>query len=231
MAGYSPSDIYQALLNVGIPSLDAATLTQISGAESRYGASPIGALNRNGTTDYGVFQINSGAWPQLSPSSLVDAPLATQAQAAATVYKQQGLTAWSTYNSGAYQNYPSGVTPSDTSPATDASNQSWWNILGQSAGNALGTVANPLGSAISGIGQAGSGAMGSAAQSVTNSVTGAVSSAVGSAASGAIDKLTGWLGSISTRFGLFVLAIVFIIGALVLFGIKSGVEIQQGGAS
>ena len=61
-------------------------------------------------------------------------------------------------------------------------------------------------------------------------VTTATQAATG-AVSNVFQPVIDWLGSISTRLGLFVLAIIFIIGALVLFGIKSGVEIQQGGPS
>lgn len=105
MTAYSPSQIYTALIGQGIPSSDARTLTAISGAESGYGANQIGSVNRNGTIDYGVFQVNSGAWPQLNPSGLPYADLNTQAAAAATVYRQQGLGAWSTFNNGSYQKY------------------------------------------------------------------------------------------------------------------------------
>lgn len=106
---HSPGDIYAALIKQGVPADDAARLTAISGAESGYGANQISGTNRNGTTDYGVFQVNSGAWPQLNPSSLPNASLDTQAAAAAEVYRKQGLTAWATYNSGAYQKYMGGT--------------------------------------------------------------------------------------------------------------------------
>lgn len=106
---HSPGDIYAALIKQGVPADDAARLTAISGAESGYGANQVSGVNRNGTTDYGVFQVNSGAWPQLNPSSLPGASLDAQAAAAAEVYRKQGLTAWSTYNSGAYQKYMGGT--------------------------------------------------------------------------------------------------------------------------
>jgi Lysozyme like domain len=101
---YTPTQIYGALVNAGVPSNDATTLTAISGAESGFGASQVSGVNTNGTTDYGVFQINS-VHSDLNPASLPNADLQTQANAAASVYNSQGLSAWSTYNSGAYQTY------------------------------------------------------------------------------------------------------------------------------
>jgi hypothetical protein len=54
---------------------------------------------------------------------------------------------------------------------------------------------------------------------------------VAGAAGGWIDQLTGWIASVSTRVGIFVLALVFIIGALILFGLKSGIEMESGGGN
>ena len=180
---YAPSDIYQALVSAGIPSTDAATLTQVAGAESNYGANPVGTTNANGTTDYGIFQINSGAWPQLNPSSLVSAPLSTQAADAATVYNQQGLGAWATYNSGAYQGYASGM-PTSVSSSPPAS------------GSATATQTSGSGASF-------------------NPATW-------------LPALGNWFATIAARAGLFILALLFNIGAIVLFGLKSGIEINSG---
>lgn len=101
---YTPSQIRAALIKQGVPDDDATKLTQISGAESGYGAHPVSGKNANGTTDYGVFQINS-VHGDLNPSSLPNADLDTQAAAAAAVYKKEGLGAWTTYKNGAYQKF------------------------------------------------------------------------------------------------------------------------------
>jgi hypothetical protein len=106
---YSPSQVYAALVRAGVPSGDAGTMTQISGAESGYGANVVSGMNKNGTVDYGVFQINNGAWPQFGGSKVATMSLDDQAAAAAVVYNKQGLGAWSTYNSGAYKGYSSGT--------------------------------------------------------------------------------------------------------------------------
>ena len=65
----------------------------------------------NGTTDFGLFQINSGYWCQgpntqsngcnVSCDQLYGSGSdSLNAQCAYTIYSQQGLTAWATYNSG-----------------------------------------------------------------------------------------------------------------------------------
>ena len=44
---------------------------------------------------------------------------------------------------------------------------------------------------------------------------------------GVFQQFTGWLSSIASRAGLFILAVLFIIGAIALFGIKSGIDIES----
>ena len=104
---YHPSEIHTALVAAGVPPSVAPVLTAITGAESRYGASPISGVNRDGSRDYGVGQINSKAWPQFGGPAVAKLPLADQAKIIAHVYNKQGLTAWSTYNNGAYKRYMS----------------------------------------------------------------------------------------------------------------------------
>lgn len=133
---FSPSSIFSALVGAGVPSADARTLTAVSGAESGFGANNYGDYNAAGDpTSFGVFQIHAPAWPGLGGSSLATADLSTQAQAAATVYNQQGLTAWSTYNSGAYQSYL---------PQVDASGQ---NVAPQGGSGGDGSGLTSLGPA------------------------------------------------------------------------------------
>lgn len=57
-------------------------------------------FNANETEDRGLWQINSGAWPQFNPPyDLFDAR--QNCKAAIVVLAQQGITAWSTWNNGA----------------------------------------------------------------------------------------------------------------------------------
>jgi hypothetical protein len=122
---YAPSQITSALINAGVPPTVAPTLTAISGAESRFGASPVSGVNKNGTRDYGVFQVNEKAWPQFGGPAVAKQPLDQQAAIAAHIYNHQGLGAWATYNSGAYkkflgQNAPAAPTPPATAPPPPA---------------------------------------------------------------------------------------------------------------
>jgi hypothetical protein len=45
-----------------------------------------------------------------------------------------------------------------------------------------------------------------------------------------LPALSDWFASIAGRAGLFILAVIFIIGALLLFGIKSGISIETSAA-
>lgn len=86
--------------NGGDPRL-ANTMAAIAMAES--GGNPQATnSNTNGTEDRGLWQINS-IWSQFNPQSLFDPNY--NARAAVAVEKAQGLTAWSTYNSGAYKQF------------------------------------------------------------------------------------------------------------------------------
>ena len=150
---YAPSQIYAALVAQGIPAQDAATLTQISGAESGFGAKTVSNVNANGSIDYGVFQVNNAAWPQFGGPAIASAPLDQQAAAAAQIYKAQGLTAWSTFTSGKYQAFPSGASaggqviaagPSDSSSGLNAGSSASGlsSALGSAATDAATTAAN-----------------------------------------------------------------------------------------
>lgn len=128
---YTPSQIRAALIKQGVPEDDATKLTQISGAESGYGAHPVSGKNANGTTDYGVFQINS-VHGDLNPSNLPNADLDTQAAAAAAVYKKEGLGAWTTYKNGAYQKF-----------AGDGQGGGQGQFTGATSSNSLGSNSPP----------------------------------------------------------------------------------------
>src|SRR4051794_38430507 len=77
-------------------------------------------LNKNGSVDYGLWQINS--IHGYNPQKLYD-PL-YNAKAAVAVYKSQGPKAWSTYNSSIDKKYLGGfknASRSSTSTQTAAS--------------------------------------------------------------------------------------------------------------
>jgi Lysozyme like domain len=103
---YAPSfSVKQALVNAGATPQEATTLTAVSGAESGFGKSPVSPQNKDGSRDYGYFQINNHAWPQFGGAAVASKPLSDQAAAALHIYRTQGPGAWTTYKTGAYKSY------------------------------------------------------------------------------------------------------------------------------
>jgi lysozyme C len=91
-----------SLLNVlvafGVPEQDATRLVCIAEAESNFNPKAINHyLNKNGTKDYGLFQINS-VWLKdckVTEEQLLD--IRKNISCAVHVYNAQGIRAWSTY--------------------------------------------------------------------------------------------------------------------------------------
>lgn len=121
---FTYSQLEQLWINAGGSSAVAPVMAAIAMAESG-GKSDAVNQNGNGTTDRGLWQINS-IWGNLSTFDVT-----TNADAAVAVYNQQGITAWSTYNNGNYKQFlqggsvPTGTadtaasaTPSSTNPGT-----------------------------------------------------------------------------------------------------------------
>jgi hypothetical protein len=108
VSNYSYAQLEALWIQAGGDSGSAGIMASIALAESS--GNP-GATNNNSnsTTDRGLWQINS-IWGSLSTYD----PLAN-AQAAVHVFKQQGISAWSTYNSGAYKQYYQGNTAPSSS--------------------------------------------------------------------------------------------------------------------
>lgn len=84
----------------GNPSV-ANTMAAIAMAESSGNTQAIDH-DANGSTDYGLWQINSVHG--YNPTLLLSNPL-YNAKAAVAVYNSSGLGAWTTYTSGAYEKY------------------------------------------------------------------------------------------------------------------------------
>lgn len=76
------------------PAWDAVTMVAIAGAESTWRTDAISPTN-----DYGVWQINSQAWPELFRNYRWYDPVDNAAMMN-HVYNVQGVHAWSTYNQG-----------------------------------------------------------------------------------------------------------------------------------
>lgn len=107
MTQYSYAQLEGLWTQAGGDASVAPIMAAIAEAESS-GNSQATNHNTNGTEDVGLWQINS-IW---GPLQTFD-PLGN-AKAAVQIYKQQGLSAWSTYNSGAYKQYVNGSTTPDT---------------------------------------------------------------------------------------------------------------------
>src|SRR3954447_11157852 len=92
---YSENQLAQLWVKAGGPRKVADLMAKIALRESGGRARINNAgLNKDGSVDYGLFQINSVHG--YDPNKLYD-PL-YNAKAAVSVYKSQGLKAWSTYN-------------------------------------------------------------------------------------------------------------------------------------
>lgn len=106
-SGNSTTDLAQLWIDAGGSPALANTMAAIALAESGGQVGAQGSKNSNGTYDYGLWQINS-SHSQFNKQQLLSDPL-YNAQAAVAVFKSQGLTAWSTYNNGAYRNFLAGA--------------------------------------------------------------------------------------------------------------------------
>lgn len=90
----------------------AALMAAIAMAESGGNASALNPNDNNGTqSSFGLWQISTGTHQPPSPGW---ADPATNAQLAIGKLDGQGLTAWGTYDSGAYKAYLNGSTTPDT---------------------------------------------------------------------------------------------------------------------
>lgn len=102
VAVLSAAQVAQLVKEAGFPASVQATMVAISKAESGFKTDAIGGPNSNGTYDRGLFQINDVH--KLDRNKLISDAKYNTAQAK-KIYDSQGLRAWSTYTSGAYQKY------------------------------------------------------------------------------------------------------------------------------
>lgn len=85
-------------LQAGGDPLKARNMAAIAIAES--GGDPAAKnFNADQSEDRGLWQINSSAWPQFNPPYDLFDPVAN-AKAAIVVEREQGITAWATWNNG-----------------------------------------------------------------------------------------------------------------------------------
>lgn len=124
-----------AIKAAGWPSSEWGTALAVAKAESGLNPRAVNNKNKNGTSDYGLFQINSIHKP--TAQEKVD-PYAN-AKRAYQIWKDAGgkWTPWSAYNNGSYKNNVSSslLTGVTGTPGTAG------EALGSSAGEAVGTAA------------------------------------------------------------------------------------------
>ena len=102
MTVLSVAQVAALVKDVGFPADAQVTMVAICGAESGRRVDARGGPNKNGTYDYGLFQINSVH--KFDARKLVsDARYNTEC--ALKIYKSQGLRAWATYTGGQYKKY------------------------------------------------------------------------------------------------------------------------------
>ncbi|GAC1645629.1 MAG: hypothetical protein NVS4B6_19190 [Mycobacterium sp.] len=83
----------------GFSALDAVTAAAISMAEDGSGdPAALSPANRDGSRDLGLWQINSGWWPQFGGQAALEVP-SNNAHAAFVIFGRQGWCAWSVYES------------------------------------------------------------------------------------------------------------------------------------
>lgn len=139
----SETQIYAAAKAAGFSPAESVIATAIAMAES--GGDPAATHhNTNGSTDYGLWQINS-VHADLFAGGANWADPVTNARMAHSVYQSQGWHAWSTYNSGAYlKRMDSSVTATNAPPPT-ASNVGFWDTAKGAAGNVGGALGSVIG--------------------------------------------------------------------------------------
>jgi hypothetical protein len=79
---------------VGFTPTEIPVMICIAEFESSYNSKAVN-VNKNGSTDQGLFQINDGVWSKVCTGDMFD--LASNLRCARHVYLKQGYTAWVAY--------------------------------------------------------------------------------------------------------------------------------------
>ncbi len=90
----APWQVNELIQNAGFPMEVWGTMRCIAKYESGFDSGEV-HINKNGSKDIGLFQINKGFWGKICTGNLFDPVVNTAC--AKTVYVTQGLTAWVAY--------------------------------------------------------------------------------------------------------------------------------------
>jgi hypothetical protein len=114
MARYTYGQLEQLWISAGGPRALAPLMAAIALAESGGNPEATNPTDNGGTqTSWGLWQVSDGTHNQ--PVQGILEPL-VNAKAAVAKYKSQGLRAWGTYDSGAYEQYYQGSVPPSRLP-------------------------------------------------------------------------------------------------------------------
>ena len=146
MARLSPNQIAAVVRKAGFPESQVAMAVAIAYAESGGDPAAVNNRNRNGSSDYGLFQINSVHKAKLAKHNWRDPQ--ENAKMAYLIWEEAGSKwrPWATYNSGSYKKHykPNQITTSPgsadagTAPPTDAT------ALGGTGGAETGIGLGPI---------------------------------------------------------------------------------------
>lgn len=183
-------------------------------------------------TASGLYQITDSTWRAYAPGagvstalypSAASAPSSVQESVFGNIVAQRGLADW--------------TCPGCNAPLTNylASNPSAANLpvfgaqTGAGQGAAPGSLASPTQGPGTGYGfdpTTGAYSIPTPATAASNA-SGATQATATSSTGGWIEQIKAWLSDHATRFGLLILAVIFVLGAMYLFALQSGVSISS----
>lgn len=133
-----------AIRKAGFPESEWATALRVASAESGLNPRAVNTANKNGTSDYGLFQINSIH----KPTALERVDPYANAKRAYQIWKDAGnkWAPWSAYNNGSYlrQSIKIDDLPKIVSPAVGVG----VGVGGVAGGAAVDAIADPVKAAV-----------------------------------------------------------------------------------
>lgn len=155
----TPAQIALWAKQAGFPDGEIATAVAVALAESGGKLAAVSPVNSNGSRDYGLWQINSKAHPQLFNQYENWWAAGNNARMAKAVWDGAGWRAWTTYTSGRYRNFldegeegagnpTTGATDGDGDGASQTTQEAAWfrdtkDALAQ-VGNAFAAIAQAV---------------------------------------------------------------------------------------